>query len=153
MEITDGKPYISQVKELILEYTGWLGRDLSFQNIEEELADPAGKYTPPEGELLVALEGETVAGMVAYHRHSKTRCEMKRLYVRPQWRGRKLGEQLVSAIVERAAQAGYEEMVLDTIKPLEGAIHLYRKAGFQECLPYYENPMEDVVYFRKELRV
>ena len=78
--IKDGKDYISQVRELITEYTWRLNRDLSFQNIEEELKDPAAKYTVPEGELLVAVdETDNAIGMVAYHRHNSERCEMKRL--------------------------------------------------------------------------
>lgn len=151
MKIVDGKPYIDQIKGLIEEYTKRLGRDLTFQNLEEELADPAKKYTAPEGELLVAFDGDTVVGMVAYHRHSADRCEMKRLYVRPECRESHLGRTLVREIVEHASRAGYKEMVLDTIEPLQAAIHLYREAGFQECEPYYDNPMEDVIYFKKEL--
>jgi len=151
MEIKDGKNYIEEVKGLIKEYTLWLGRDLSFQNLEEELRNPAEKYTPPQGELLVAVENGKVLGMVAYHRHSEERCEMKRLYVRPEARGLHLGEMLVDEIISRAQKAGYSEMVLDTIKPLQAAISLYRKAGFVECTPYYDNPMDDVVYMKKEL--
>lgn len=77
MKIVDGKDYLSEVKELIQEYSKRLNRDLSFQNIEDELKDPSHKYTAPEGEILVAIEGEKVLGMVAYHRHSDKRCEMK----------------------------------------------------------------------------
>lgn len=151
MKIVDGKPYIQQVKELIIEYTKWLGRNLSFQNIDDELKDPAKKYTSPEGELLVAVEGEDVLGIIAYHKHSDTRCEMKRLYVKPSCRGMKLGEKLIEELIAHARQAGYKEMVLDTIVPLQSAIHLYKKLGFTECEPYYHNPMPDVLYFRKEL--
>ena len=151
MEITDGKNHISQVKELIIEYTEKLNRNLSFQNIDEELENPALKYTPPEGELLVAIENGKVYGMVAYHRHSDIRCEMKRLYVKPETRGMHLGDALVSEIIEHARLAGYKEMVLDTIKPLEVAISLYKKYGFVECEPYYDNPMDDVIYMKKEL--
>lgn len=80
IKIVDGKPYLDQVKALIIEYTEWLGRDLSFQNLDKELADIAEKYTAPNGELLVAIdENEIVLGMVAYYQHSDTRCEMKRL--------------------------------------------------------------------------
>ena len=124
---------------------------ISFQNIDDELKDPAKKYTAPEGELLVAMEGEDVLGMIAYHRHSDTRCEMKRLYVKPSCRGMKLGEKLIEELIAHARQAGYKEMVLDTIVPLQSAIHLYKKLGFTECEPYYHNPMPDVLYFRKEL--
>lgn len=151
MKIDDGKPYIQQIKELIIEYAKWLGRNLSFQNLDDELKDPAKKYTSPEGELLVAVEGEDVLGMIAYHKHSDTRCEMKRLYVKPSCRGMKLGEKLIEELIAHARQAGYKEMVLDTIVPLQSAIHLYKKLGFTECEPYYHNPMPDVLYFRKEL--
>lgn len=151
MEICNGVDYLDQVKELIIEYTKRLGRDLSFQNIEEELQDLTKKYTAPEGELLVAVEDEKVMGMVAYHRHSNSRCEMKRLYVKPEYRKIKLGEKLVLEIIEHAKKAGYKEMVLDTIIPLEAAIHLYKKVGFVECEAYYYNPMNDVLYFKKIL--
>ena len=92
MQIVDGTPYIEQVKRLLFEYTNALGRDLAFQHLEEELLDPTSKYTPPAGELLVACEKDTVWGMVAYHRHSVQRCEMKRLYVHPKRRGQHVGE-------------------------------------------------------------
>lgn len=124
---------------------------ISFQNLDDELKGPAKKYTAPEGELLVAVEGEDVLGMIAYHKHSDTRCEMKRLYVKPSCRGMKLGEKLIEELIAHARQAGYKEMVLDTIVPLQSAIHLYKKLGFTECEPYYHNPMPDVLYFRKEL--
>ena len=80
--------------------------------------------------------------MVAYHRHSKSRCEMKRLYVKPKYRENILGH---------AKKAGYKEMVLDTIIPLQSAIHLYKKVGFVEREAYYHNPMDDVLYFKKIL--
>lgn len=155
MKIIDGKEYIVQVKDLILEYMKMLDRDLTFQNIEEEIKDPAKKYTLPEGELLVAVDQvggkEKVIGMVAYRRHSDTRCEMKRLYVTPDFRGERLGEKLISAILEHAKKAGYKEMVLDTIVPFQSAIHLYKKFKFKECEPYYYNPMDDAIYMKKEL--
>lgn len=151
MIITDGKDYINEVRNLITEYIQMLGRDLAFQNITDELKDPSKKYTPPQGELLVAIEKEQVIGMIAYHRHSAIRCEMKRLYVKPQYRGMKLGEQLIQKIIELAKQSGYTEMVLDTLLPLKAAIYLYQKMGFQQCEPYYNNPMNDVIYFKKTL--
>ena len=152
MEIKDGKDYLEEVRKLIAEYTQRLGRNLSFQDLEGELKDPARKYTPPQGELLVAVESGKVVGMVAYHRHSAIRCEMKRLYVRPDARGLHLGETLVREIIGHARAAGYSEMVLDTVKPLKAAIGLYKKAGFEECEPYYNNPMDDVIYMKKHLQ-
>ena len=151
MKIVDGKDFIPQVKKLIVEYTERLGRDLAFQHINEELQNPATKYTAPEGEILVALEKNEVLGMVAYHRHNESRCEMKRLYVRPKARGLHLGDALVKEIVSHARKAGYKEMVLDTITPLKSAIHLYEKHGFIQCDPYYDNPMDDVIYMMKKL--
>ncbi len=152
MEIKDGKAYLEEVKRLIAEYTKRLGRNLSFQDLEGELKDPARKNTPPQGELLVAVECDKVIGMVAYHRHSAIRCKMKRLYVRPGARGLHLGETLVREIIAHARSAGYSEMVLDTIKPLKAAIGLYKKAGFEECEPFYNNPMDDVIYMKKHLQ-
>ncbi len=152
MIIKNGKDYISQIKELLVEYTNRLNRDLSFQNIDEELVNPAVKYTAPEGELLVAVdEDDRVIGMVAYHKHSAVRCEMKRLYVKPEARGTHLGDALVNEIINRARQSGYKEMVLDTIMPLKTAIGLYKKHGFVECEPYYDNTMNDVIYMKKKL--
>jgi ribosomal protein S18 acetylase RimI-like enzyme len=152
MEIKDGKNYIAQVKELIAEYANRLNRDLSFQQIDAELSDPTAKYTAPEGEILVAVnEKDTVVGMVAYHRHNPERCEMKRLYVKPEVRGMHLGDTLVKEIIKRAHSAGYTEMVLDTVAPLKAAINLYRRNGFIECEPYYDNPMDDVIYMIKHL--
>ena len=149
--IADGKNYLSEVRGLIKEYSNRLGRDLSFQNIDDELKDPAHKYTAPEGELLVALDGDEVLGMVAYHRHSDVRCEMKRLYVRPKARGMHLGSVLVKEIIKHAKNSGYKEMVLDTIEPLKTAVSLYKKNGFEECEAYYNNPMKDVIYMRRDL--
>ena len=151
MEIRDGKEYIPQVRELIAEYTERLGRNLSFQHLDEELQNPAFKYTPPQGEIFVAVENGNVIGMVAYHRHNEDRCEMKRLYLKPETRGMHIGDALVQKITAAAKEAGYKEMVLGTIKPLTAAIHLYKKHGFSECAPYYDNPMQDVLYMRKDL--
>lgn len=152
IQIVDGKPYLKQVKELIIEYTNWLGRDLSFQDLDQELSHIDDKYTPPNGELLVAIdENQKVLGMIAYHQHTHQRCEMKRLYIRPEGRGQALGDRLITQIMAHAKASGYTEMVLDTIKPLQAAIHLYNKHGFKECEPYYHNPMDDVIYMKRSL--
>lgn len=151
LRIANGIDYIEQVKSKIAEYTTCLGRDLSFQHIDEELSNPAIKYAPPQGELLVALDDDQVIGMVAYHKHTSERCEMKRLYVSPQYRGMKIGDQLVADIIKHAKDAGFREMVLDTITPLQAAVHLYKKMGFEECEAYYDNPMDDVIYMKRPL--
>lgn len=152
MIICDGKDYLPQVKQLILDYIYFLGRDLSFQNIDDELNDLKKKYIPPNGEILVALKDDDVLGMVAYYKHDENTCEMKRLYVKPEARGRHLGDILLSNIIEHAKDNGYEIMLLDTIEPLKHAIALYKKHGFKECEPYYNNPMDDVIYMMKFLK-
>ena len=152
MKITDGIPYLDSVKDLIIEYTKFLDRNLDFQGLNEELKDLKSKYSGEEGELLVALSDDNIVmGCVAYHRHNKNRCEMKRLFVKPEYRKFKLGEKLVQEIINHAKLKGYKEMVLDTIEPLKAAIHLYKKFGFKECEPYYNNPMNDVIYMKLEL--
>ncbi|MDE5578277.1 MAG: GNAT family N-acetyltransferase [Oscillospiraceae bacterium] len=151
MAIVDGEPYLDQIKTLITEYAQSLNRDLSFQGFEEELSDLGAKYLPPNGRLLAALNGGEVVGCVAYHRHSGMRCEMKRLYVRPEYRRCHAGGRLVEEIIRTARNDGFSEMVLDTVKPLESAVRLYKKHGFVETEPYYDNPMEDVIYMKLDL--
>ena len=148
--IIDGKPYLAEVKELILSYTHELNRDLSFQNLDAELQDIAHKYTEPYGKLLVARVENKCVGIVAFHKLTDDTCEMKRLFVLPEYRKLKLGESLVKEIIESATLSGYKFMVLDTITPLKAAIHLYKNFGFKECEGYYYNPMPDVLYFKKE---
>lgn len=152
MRLVDGKDRLDDVSELIREYTDWLGRDLAFQGLEEELANLGGKYLPPEGQLVVAVDDNDQAmGCVAYHRLDEETAEMKRLYVRPSARGQHLGEQLAQRIISLAREDGYARMVLDTVRPLEAAVGLYRKLGFTETTAYYHNPFGDVIYFEKQL--
>ena len=110
MRIENGLLYLDAVKQMILEYYEFLGRDLSFQDIGSELEDLSAKYAPPEGRLLCAVtdEGEPI-GCVAYHRHSSERCEMKRLFVRPEHRKLHAGRKLIEAIVEAAKERGIWE--------------------------------------------
>lgn len=152
MKIQDGFIYLAEVKGLIQAYTDSLGRDLSFQNLNAELADLRKKYGFPAGRLLTAVaDNGNVVGCVAYCRHSSSRCEMKRLYVLPAYRKDGVGQALLTEILNLAAADGYEEMVLDTLLPMESAIRLYRRNGFEEIPAYYENPMDDVLYFRRKL--
>lgn len=116
MKITDGFTYLTEVKNLIQAYTDSLGRDLSFQNLNAELADLQKKYGFPAGRLLAAVADDgDVVGCVAYCRHSPSHCEMKRLYVLPDYRKDGVGQALLTEIVNLAAADGYEEMVLDTL--------------------------------------
>ena len=151
MQIVDGLDYIEEVKELIIEYINFLNRDLSFQNINSELNSLKTKYSYPNGRIITAIVDDKVVGCVAFYKHSSKRCEMKRLYVKKEYRNLKIGKTLVENIISLAKKDGYREMVLDTIKPLTSAINLYKKFGFQEIKPYYSNPMPDVIYMKLDL--
>ena len=151
LKIIDGTNHLDEVKRLVIEYTKFLGRDLSFQKLDDELKDLSAKYTPPEGRILCAAVDDEIIGCVAYHKHTAERCEMKRLFVRDGYREHHAGSRLIEAIINFARADGFTEMVLDTITPLESAIRLYKKFGFVETSPYYENPMSDVIYMKKIL--
>ena len=151
MQIVDGINYLDDIKVLIIEYITFLNRDLSFQNLEEELNDLKAKYTYPNGRIIAALVDEKVVGCVAFYKHNLKRCEMKRLYVKKEYRHLKIGQKLVEEIIALAKKDGYQEMVLDTIKPLTSAINLYKKMGFKEIKPYYNNPLPDVIYMKLSL--
>ena len=152
MKIINGEMHIEEIEQLLKDYLTELGRNLSFQNVAAEFYDLKSKYLPPNGRLLCAqTENGEIVGCVAYHKHNGQRCEMKRLYVKPDYRKNNAGRLLVDEIIKFACQDGYSEMVLDTIEPLQSAIRLYKKVGFTETEPYYDNPMDDVIYFRKQL--
>lgn len=151
IKIVDGTNHIDAVKQLVLEYTKFLGRDLSFQHFDDELNNLSAKYAPPEGRLLCAAVDDKIIGCVAYHKHTAARCEMKRLFVREGYREHHAGSKLIAAIIDSARADGFSEMVLDTITPLKSAIRLYKKFGFVETEPYYQNPMNDVIYMKKIL--
>jgi ribosomal protein S18 acetylase RimI-like enzyme len=143
---------IVQVRELFTEYAQSLGFSLCFQNFDSELAGLPGDYTPPEGRLLMATCGVEPAGCVALHRLGPGNCEMKRLYVRPQFRGTGLGKMLANAVISEARDIGYKKMRLDTVEPkMKNAVALYRTLGFREIAPYRPNPIEGAMYMELEL--
>lgn len=144
---------LEAVKALFRAYVDWLGIDLSYQGFEEELAAMPGKYAPPHGALFAAKASDgTVLGCVGLRAFDdRGRCEMKRLYVLPEGRGKKVGSALVGRVIEAAVAAGYSEMLLDTLPTMTGAIRLYRAAGFEEVPAYYETPIRETVFFRKRL--
>jgi ribosomal protein S18 acetylase RimI-like enzyme len=143
---------ISHVRELFLEYAQSLGFSLCFQSFDQELADLPGDYAPPEGRLLLAeFEGQ-LAGCAALHKLEPGICEMKRLYLRPQFRGKGLGRALTQAILDEARALGYQRLRLDTVEPvMKDAVGMYRKLGFKEITPYRVNPMEGTLYMELNL--
>jgi len=143
---------LAQARELFLEYAQSLGFSLCFQNFDQELADLPGDYAPPEGRLLLAQLDGQLAGCVALHKLEPGICEMKRLYLRPQFRGKGLGRALADSIIAEARQIGYLRMRLDTVEPvMKDAVAMYRKLGFREIAPYCPNPMAGVVYMELQL--
>jgi putative acetyltransferase len=145
-------PQIGQARELFLEYAQSLGFDLCFQNFDQELAGLPGDYAPPAGRLLLAeCEGQ-LAACVALRKLDSDICEMKRLYLRPEFRGRGLGRVLAEHIIAEARQTGYRRMRLDTVEPvMKDAVAIYRKLGFKEIAPYCTNPMPGALYMELEL--
>lgn len=140
------------VRALFREYEQFLNVDLCFQGFAEELATLPGRYAPPRGQLLLAREGEQAAGCVALRPlQEEGACEIKRLFVRPAYRGQGLGRLLAMQIVNEASALGYAVMRLDTLETLDRAMHLYTALGFQRRAPYYANPLPGVVYWERAL--
>lgn len=143
------------IRDLFREYAQSLQIDLCFQNFEEELAQLPGEYVGPGGALLLACVDGQFAGCCALRRLASVdypnACEMKRLYVRPAFRGLRLGRQMAEDILERARLAGYECILLDTLDDMESARALYEDLGFREIPPYYFNPIAGAHYLKADL--
>jgi putative acetyltransferase len=144
---------IAEVRTLFLEYANWLGFSLCFQGFDQELASLPGKYAPPEGRLLLATYDGQVAGYGALRPIEPGICEMKRLYVRPEFRGRRLGLKLATSLIDEARLIGYERMRLDTIpKQMADAHRMYVQLGFYEIPAYYDNPQASPCFMELRLR-
>jgi len=138
---------LGEIRAMLREYAAWLEVDLCFQNFEEELAGLPGEYHPPRGRLLIA-EG---AGCVALRRIDEEVCEMKRLYVRAEFRGSGLGRRLVLAIIDEARGIGYRRMRLDTMPKMDRAQGLYASLGFREIGAYRYNPEAGARFLELEI--
>ncbi len=144
--------HVAQARELFQEYAQSLGVNLCFQNFEQELAGLPGHYAPPDGRLLLAEYDGQLAGCVALHKWESGVCEMKRLYLRPSFRGKGLGRAIAEKIIAEARSIGYQRMRLDTIEPImKDAVEMYRKLGFREIAPYRPNPIAGAMYMELQL--
>lgn len=144
--------HIADARELFLQYAQSLGFSLCFQGFEQELAGLPGDYGAPDGRLLLAYAADCAAGCVALHKLEDGICEMKRLYVRPRFRGLRIGSALVERILAEARKIGYTRMRLDTVEPvMADAVRMYRGLGFREIPPYRANPVAGALYMELEL--
>jgi putative acetyltransferase len=143
---------VEHARQLFLEYAESLGFSLCFQGFDEELKNLPGAYISPQGRLLLAQVQHQLAGCVALRPIDSQTCEMKRLFVRPSFRGQGIGRVLVDGIIAEARGVGYERLRLDTVGPsMKDAVALYRRRGFREIEPYRDNPMAGVHYMELSL--
>lgn len=153
MEIipTQSAEHLLAARNLFMEYADALGVDLCFQGFQQELDALPGDYAPPDGRLLLAIEDDQAIGCVAVRNLGTGICEMKRLYVRSEHRGKGLGRKLSEAIIAEARAMGYKKMRLDSLTTLKEAAGLYRSLGFTEIAPYRFNPLPEAVFMELEL--
>ncbi len=146
-----GVDLVAAARVLFLEYADAIGTDLEYQGFPAELAALPDPYVPPSGALLIALAGGEVAGCAALRPLDRHIGEMKRLYVRPRYRGFRLGLRLVEAVVDAARSAGYDELRLDTLRDMSAAQALYRRLGFVEIPAYNQAHLPGTRFYALEL--
>jgi ribosomal protein S18 acetylase RimI-like enzyme len=142
---------IAEARQLFVEYANSLGFDLGFQGFGEELAGLPGDYVAPRGRLLLAIHDGRTAGCVALRDLGEGICEMKRLYVRPGFRGLQIGHALTLTVIKEARETGYVRMRLDTVPAMERARALYASLGFREIPPYRFNPIPGTAFLELDL--
>jgi putative acetyltransferase len=151
----DSPALFDAARVLFREYADNLAVDLCFQGFVSELARLPGEYAAPAGALLLALVDGELAGCGAFRplpeADMPNACEMKRLYVRPTYRGFGLGRLLAQQLIDQAREAGYSLMYLDTLDEMESARELYATLGFHEVAPYYFNPIPGAHYLCVDL--
>ena len=133
-------------RKLFRDYADGLGIDLCFQDFEAELASLPGKYAPPQGRLMLAWSGGEAVGCVALRPVDGGICEMKRLYVKPEFRAHQLGRRLAQGICREAREAGYRRICLDTLPSMSSALHIYSTLGFLPIEPYVFNPIDGAIF-------
>lgn len=142
---------IAAVRQLFEEYSASLAVDLTLQHIDHEMSSLPGSYSPPRGALFLARADGSPAGCIGLRPFSESVGELKRLYLRPAFRGRGLARALVSGAIAAAKGIGYRALVLDSLDSMPAAISLYKSFGFEHTEPYWPNPFPNVQYFRLSL--
>ena len=158
IKILPAYDFPEEIKLLFSEYTDILIEGdpsfkeyLEIQNYDDELKHLEKKYGLPYGRLYLVYYNNEVAGCIGLKKIDEKNCEMKRLYVRPKFRGKQIGEQLIEKIIKDAKEIGYSYMLLDTLPFLKGAIYLYKKYGFYEIASYNNSPMDTSIYMKLDL--
>jgi len=146
-----GQDMIKEVKQLFNEYAQSLKVNLDFQDFETELKTLPGKYAPPDGVLIIALVDGLAVGCVALRKICDGTCEMKRLYVRDEFKGLGIGKRLSTMIIEEASKLNYHYIRLDTLASLKKAQDLYISLGFYDIEPYTYNPVEGARFMELKL--
>ena len=148
-----------EIKELFTEYTQMMienddliGQYLQQQNYDKELQHLELKYGNPWGRLYIAVCGDKVAGCIGLRKIDNETCEVKRLYVRPEFRGQRIGEIMLKQIISDAQQIGYKKALLDTLPFMHSAIHIYKKLGFYEVPQYNDSPIDYAIYMQLDLQ-
>jgi len=142
---------LEEVRHLFEEYWSDFGFTPCFQNFDQELAGLPGAYAPPDGRLAVAWVNDEAAGCIALRRFDRDRCEGKRLYVRPAFRGSGIGRALMDWLIAQARHAGYREMVGDTLPVMQTAVTMYQRMGFERTGPHRGEPAPQAIYMRLRL--
>jgi ribosomal protein S18 acetylase RimI-like enzyme len=152
LTLAESGELLSAARELFTEYASSLNFSLCFQNFDKELAELPGEYASPDGRLIIAMNKTKITGCIALRKFSDNTCEMKRLYVRPEFRGKGIGKKLTETVLKEAKKIGYVYMRLDTVPSMKEAIALYRSMGFYEIKPYRENPVQGAIYMQLILK-
>lgn len=158
INIVYGYDYKDEIKSLFTEYTEYLVENdvefkkyLEIQKYDNEIENPEDKYGMPWGRLYIAFYENQVAGCIALRKLNDTQCEMKRLYVKPEFRNKGIAKMLVEKVISDSKEIGYSSMLLDTLPFLQTAIKMYKKIGFYEIGCYNDSPLDNTIYMKLDL--
>lgn len=158
INIVYGYDYKDEIKSLFTEYTEYLVENdvefkkyLEIQKYDNEIENPEDKYGMPWGRLYIAFYENQVAGCIALRKLNETECEMKRLYVKPEFRNKGIAKMLVEKVISDSKEIGYSSMLLDTLPFLQTAIKMYKKIGFYEIGCYNDSPLDNTIYMKLDL--